>query len=138
MTMAWDPKLISQRDQVEKALAGRCNSCGQSRQLPPIQLHSAVEIALEAFGIEMDELVGRGHDPIATAARALVVWGLRTLGGPHSYSPIGRALGRGHSTIINLHQKAIVLRERSKPFAAACDRMVARYFAEMEIHHGSN
>ncbi len=135
MTAAWDPQLRAQRDTAEIALATRCGTCGQRRKLPPMVFASAVDVVLQEFPVEREELFARHGEAIAVAARALLVWGLRTLGGPHGYKAIGRALGRDHAGIIHLHQKAIALRLRSPAFAAACERMAARYLAETETHH---
>ena len=137
MTAAWDPQLNRQAEATRTTTARpRCLSCGQACPVPSITLSGAVEIALGVFGIERDELLGYCPDPIATAARSLVVWALRTLGGPHSYGPIAAALERSRDEIVRLHTKAIALRLANATFAAACDRMAARHSAETEHSHG--
>jgi len=88
----------------------------------------AIAIAAELFGMSRNDILcHRRHAPLVRA-RAFVVWSLRSLGKPVSYPQIGRMLGgRDHSTIINLHEKAIYLRLKDAEFARFCFCLTDRF-----------
>ena len=94
----------------------------------PVRQHSLriIAYALAEYRIEWMDLVSGRREARFIKARALVVWALRTLGEPMSYPELARLLGRScHSTAVNLHQRAIVLRLFEPKFARAC-RQIAR------------
>ncbi|MDE2595978.1 MAG: hypothetical protein KGL44_03775 [Sphingomonadales bacterium] len=102
-----------------------CPCC--HRPLPRSQEVDGIAFGVAARHFDVTEagLRGPGRTERITRARALVVWALRSLGNQLSYPAIGRLLGeRHHSTIINLHQKAISLRLRDPVFAAQCREVV--------------
>ncbi|MBD3772097.1 MAG: hypothetical protein IE921_00775 [Rhodobacteraceae bacterium] len=87
-----------------------------------------VQLAAGEFELDAKDLVSAHRSEPLVRARAFVAWALRSLGVPASYNSIGAILGnRNHATVINLHEKALVYRERDKDFRAACDRIEARF-----------
>lgn len=106
-----------------------CPACGRPSQLRRDVMPIALEVAERAFGASEAGVTGVSQMRRATAARSLLVWALHSLGTGQSYSQIGRLLGgRHHSTIINLHQKAINLRLRDPAFAQACKDIADGYY----------
>ncbi len=90
-----------------------------------------VSIAQAEFGVLRSDILSRRRRDDYVEARAFVAWALRSLGRPMSYPAIGRELaGRDHTTIINLHRKAIALRLTRPAFKGACDRLAFRFNAE--------
>ena len=88
-----------------------------------------IRVAAALYGIDESELLSRRRNPRFEEARALVVWCLWTIPTePLSYVRIGRHMdGRDHSTVTNLHDKAIALRLCNGFFADCCTAM-RRYF----------
>lgn len=62
-------------------------------------LHDDVAEAAEECEVTVDELRGAGRAKRLSMARLYVYWRLRNKG--HSYSVIGRAMHRDHSTIMH-------------------------------------
>lgn len=84
----------------------------------------AIAAAEAVYGVTPPELRGVGRQQHTVKGRALVAWALRSLGETVSYPVIGRMLGgRDHTTIMNLHRKAIALRLIDQEFALACRAM---------------
>ena len=105
-------------------------------QLAPIDTDVALAIAQAEFGVSRDELVSHRRCDTLVRARAFAVWVLRSLGVPMSYPRIGRAIGgRDHTTIINLHLKAVTLRLTDPAFRGACQRIEERFSAMGEACH---
>ena len=98
----------------------------------------AIDKACSVYGITLAALTGPSKVRQFTAARALVVWALRSIGDRLSYQDIGTLLGGRHqSSVVNLHQKAISMRLRDHTFAAACDEIAAK-LQDKEQAHGVN
>lgn len=128
MTAAWDARLRD--DAAMQAAADRLPA--EMAPLPPAR---AILFAGLWFDRTRTEIIGKDDLPDLIAARALVVWLLRSVGPPASYPEIGRALGgRHHTTIIHLHQRAIALRLRDRLFGDACRAVIARI--RKGHHHG--
>lgn len=116
-----------------------CPTCGRPSQLSRSVLPIALEVAERAFGVSEAAVTGVSQMRRATDARSLVVWALHSIGTGLSYSAIGRVLGgRHHSTIINLHQKAISLRLRDPAFAAACKDIADGFYLWEGGEHAGN
>lgn len=88
-----------------------------------------IRVAAALYSIEENELLSRRRNPSFEEARALVVWCLWTIPAePMSYKQIGRHMDeRDHTTITNLHVKAIALRLCDGFFAQCCKAM-RQYF----------
>lgn len=106
----------------------------QPRVLSPF---TAIRLAAALYSVEENELVSHRRAERLVDARALVTWMLRTIPStPMSYPKIGRALGgRDHTTIIELHRRAIRLRLADETFSRCCDALL-HYFKQMEKAHG--
>ncbi len=98
----------------------------------------AIDVACATYGVTRDALMGHSKTRRISNARALVVWALRSLGDQISYDSIGMVLaGRHHSSMVNLHQKAIAMRLSDSTFAAACHAIAAQL--QKGVHdHGSH
>lgn len=105
-----------------------CGGCRAPLRQPCFPADVAFALVRAEFGIARDDLISAQRTDRLVTARAYFVWVLATLGKRRSYPGIGRLLGgRDHSTIINLHRKAIGLRLRNAAFAAACLRIGTRW-----------
>ncbi len=104
-----------------------CPCCARPMPLRGSVLDQAYEVAEAVFGTSRAAIMSSSRTARISDARALVVWAVRTIDGRLSYDAIGRIMGgRHHSSIINLHQKAISLRVRNVQFANACAEVAAR------------
>jgi|GEM_PF-1321822 len=73
------------------------------------------------FDVERIDIESRRRHDDLVRARAFMVWVFRSVGKPRSYPAIAEAIGeRNSSTIINLHEKAILLRMTDPLFRSAC------------------
>lgn len=101
----------------------------EARQPHWISPSMVIRIAAALYTIEENDLLSRRRNPRFEEARALVTWCLRAIPAtPMSYPRIGRAMDfRDHSSIMNLHRKAIGLRLDDVFFAQCCLAM-QRYF----------
>ena len=106
----------------------------QPRILSPL---TAIRLAAALCSVEENGILSHRRAERLVDARALVVWMLRAIpSSPMSYPKIGRALGgRDHSTIIELHRRAIRLRLADETFSRCCDALLT-YFKQMEKAHG--
>jgi chromosomal replication initiator protein len=103
---------------------------------PHLPASLVLAVTAARFGVPSSELISHRHLHRLAPARAFAVWMLRALGTPASYPEIGKALGgRDHSSIINLHRKAIRLRLEDRAFAEACDHLSIRFNELREISH---
>jgi chromosomal replication initiation ATPase DnaA len=93
-----------------------------------------IALAAEALGVEPEAVLARDRHQPLVRTRALVVWLLRAVPSrPMAYQRIGDVLGGlDHSTVINLHCKAIELRLRDREFRAACRSILVRFFLTEE------
>jgi len=107
-----------------------------TRRLP---LSRIVSWAAQCYGLAPIELVSARRSVRVVDARALAVWGMRTLCDRPSYPRIGRVLGgRHHTTIMNLHERAIHLRLCDPFFAQACRDMTAEFEWKGSKRHVGN
>jgi Bacterial dnaA protein helix-turn-helix len=105
-----------------------CGACATPLRQAVFPADIAFALVRAEFGIARDDLVSAQRTDRLVTARAYFVWVLATLGRRRSYPQIGALLGgRNHSTIINLHRKAIGLRLNNAAFAAACLRIGTRW-----------
>lgn len=108
-----------------------CPCCRQPRPTSRL-LETAIDVALERYDVSLRDLRGPFRSQHLVTARALIVWALRCLGRGQTYASIGRILGfRDHSTIINLHHKAVALRQSSPAFENACIAIAIRLRGEI-------
>ena len=116
----------------------RCQVCSEPAHLDGIGTDLAKQVAIREFGVTWADLVSRRRADDLVRGRAFVTWALRALGEPMSYPVIGMALGgRDHTTVINLHQKAIWLRLVDPAFADACNRLAGRFYHMRRCRHGN-
>lgn len=116
-----------------------CGACLNPLRPQPFPVDLAYMLVRQEFGISRDDLVSKRRYDQLVRARAFFVWLLRTLGQQYSYPQIGAMLGgRDHSTIINLHRKAIVLRLQVPAFNAACRRIGLRWKAQGALPDASS
>lgn len=105
-----------------------CGACRYPLREPEFPADIAFALTRAEFAIARDDLTSLRRNDRLVTARAYFVWVLASLGRRRSYSAIGRLLGgRHHTTIMNLHRKAIVLRLRNPAFNAACLRIGTRW-----------
>lgn len=110
-----------------------CDTCGEEPHLIGPSPEVIMAAACRAFDVGQMALTSHHRNAALIEARAFVVWCLRSLGRPMSYPKIGAVLGgRDHTTIMNLHTKAILLRMQDADFAAACRGIAERFYAMRE------
>ena len=115
----------------------RCPVCDRPPHLIGIDHEVMLGIAARQFGLTVAELTSHRRWIPLLRARSFYVWAMRTLGVPRSYPKIGRDLGGfDWSSMINLHQKAILLRLTDEQFAGACARLAERFYTAREHTHG--
>jgi|GEM_PF-2997554 len=118
---------------IEQRSGAWCQTCGKAAHLAPIAPDIVLALTARRFGITLDSLLSHRRAEQLVVARAFAVWALRSLGQATSYPAIGRALGgRDHTTIINLHQKAIWLRLSDTTFRRHSEELAARFYALRE------
>lgn len=132
MTLAWTPEL--------RAAARRVSDPELLASRPAVNPRSAVYWAMEEWQLCLFEVISNRREQKFITARAFVVWSMRTLGRtdgePHSYPAIAKVLGKGcHSSVVQLHMRAIRLRLSDPFFLAACDRMTTRFLEITEPKH---
>ena len=135
MTLAWTPEL--------RAAARRVSDPEVLASRPAVQPESAVYWAMQEWQLDLFDVISARKGRRMLVARAFVVWCMRTLGRidgePHSYPAIAKVLGKGcHSSVVQLHMRAIRLRLTDPFFLAACDRMTARFLELTEPKHASH
>lgn len=111
--------LVTERDRQSPPpfMQGASSRHGPER----VRRQQIVEWVADAWGVTVIDLISHRRPPHLVDARALAVWAMRALCDRPSYPSIGKSLGgRDHSTIINLHERAIYLRLKSAKFAGAC------------------
>lgn len=114
-----------------------CPVCGRTVHLIGVDPSIAIGIAARIFGVPGEEIIAHRRQAELVRARSFVVWALRTLGVPLSYPKIGKLLdGRDSSSIIHLHEKAILLRLRDPQFAQACADLTERFYKAREHLNG--
>lgn len=101
----------------------------QPRLISPL---TAIRIAAALYSVEENDLLSHRRWERFVDARALVVWTLRVIPSePMSYPKIGRVLGgRDHTTIIDLHRRAIRLRLADETFDRCCDAILMYFKKE--------
>lgn len=109
-----------------------CPACGQTRP-GNLLVETVLRHVARNFGATLADLRGQRRSGALIAARALATWGMRNLGRGMTYNAIGRVLSRDHSSVINLHYRAVALRLSDPGFEAAC-RELARDL-QPEKHH---
>lgn len=135
MTLAWTPEL--------REAARRIADPVDLASRPSIKPESAVYWAMQEFELDLFDVLSNRRETKFIKARAFVTWSLRTLGRtdgePYSYPAIAKVLGKScHSSVVQLHMRAIRLRLTDPFFLAACDRMTARFLELTEPNHGSH
>lgn len=115
-----------------------CKVCGRPPHLigphPTVMLY----ITAKTFDMSLAELTSHARWMRLVRARCFYVWAMRSLGAPRSYPKIGRDLGGFHHTsIMNLHLKAIRLRLEDEHFAALCDAQEQKFYQAREHTHGN-
>jgi hypothetical protein len=124
---------------VQRQQPKRCLACGAEPHLPSMAVHRAIWIATMEFGVTRNDILSARRAERLVVARAFVAWACRTLGRPVSYPQLGRRMGRDHSSMINLHMKAVWLRLHDADFRQACDRLAYRFYSmEGNRHEGSD
>ncbi len=93
----------------------------------------AMRFVLTECDITLNELLGHRKQRHLVEARALFVWLVRHFRPSTSYEAIGCWIDRHHSSVMNLHRHAVMLRLTNADFEAVCDRFVAQYRATMEV-----
>lgn len=132
MTLAWTPEL--------REAARRIADPAVLAERPSIKPESAVYWAMQEFELDLFDVLSNRRETKFIKARAFVTWSLRTLGRtdgePYSYPAIAKVLGKScHSSVVQLHMRAIRLRLTDPFFLAACDRMTARFLELTEPKH---
>lgn len=95
------------------------------------------QFVISKTGVSADDLCGSCRKAELVEARALFVWIVRHSRPRVSYPVIGRWLGgRDHSTIINLHMKAIRLRLDDADFELMCEDWLAHERHIGEVPYG--
>lgn len=123
MTAAWAPDL--RQDALVSAAVFALR--------PAIPVEIVLTTIQREFDVTPAELLSPSKLPAFVRARAFAVWALRTCGPMRSYPEIARILSakpevpRNHSSIIHLHQQALLLRLRDAHFLAACQRLARRH-----------
>ena len=107
-------------------------------RLPPSLRDAALIYAAHQLDVTHEELLsGEKHNHLVHA-RALFVWAVKSHRPNLSYALIGRWLGdRHHSTIMNLHKKAIALRLSDADFNLLCERFALVWKDLTEASHDS-
>ena len=97
---------------------------------PPVR--SIARISAELSSITVDELLCRRKPAHYVRARALAVWGIKTLRPEMSYPQIAAQINRhDHTTIIHQYRTALKLRETDANFLNLCHDLLAQVSAEL-------
>lgn len=119
------------------AAAMRCPVCDRPPHLIGIHRDVMLGIAARQYGLTVAEMKARRRWIGLIEPRSFYVWAMRSLGVPRSYGKIGDDLGGfHHASMINLHQKAILLRLTDPDFRNACARLAERFYTSREHTHG--
>lgn len=78
-------------------------------------IDDAIAAGAEAFGLTMDDLLGRAQPQRIVRSRHAVVWCAREVL-KESFPRIGKALKRDHTTVMSSYRRAQALIERDKTF----------------------
>lgn len=136
MTVAWNPGLRSCGDAQIASDMALLQLNRQALRAVKVDSVKVLLFALAEFGISPNDFFSSRRADELVKARALFVWALRTIGRPASYPELAGLLEkRDHSTAINLHQKAILLRLADPTFAAACRRLLTAFATNPEATH---
>lgn len=115
-----------------------CRCCGRDPHMRGIDPDLAIAAAAGLFGVGKNAILSPSRADQLVTARAFATWVLRSLGAPMHYAKIGRIMGgRDHTTIINLHVKAILLRAQDEAFGAACARIEERFYILRGVNNAS-
>lgn len=99
--------------------------------LPPVRravsIVTVMHRAASIYEVSRAGLIGKRKFAELVRCRALITWALRSLRPDLSYTQIGQRLGRDHTTIINLHRKAVSLRVCDAEFDSECAELMG-YF----------
>lgn len=100
------------------------------RFAPPVR--NIARISAELCFITLDELLSRRKPANYVRARALAVWGIKTLRPELSYPQIGHHMNRNeHTTLIHQYRTALKLRETDLDFLNLCHDLLAQVSAEL-------
>lgn len=94
-----------------------------------------IGLTCRLFHCNRQALLSTRHNPMLVEARAFATWILRSVGPRRSYVAIGSILHRHHTTVIDLHRKAICLRLTKIDFLAACNHVQAAFATLREEAH---
>lgn len=97
----------------------------------------AIDHVVKATGLARHELESRRRTTDVVDARAMFVWLVKHYRPGFSYRAIGRWLGnRDHKGLINLHARAIRLRQDDPRFLEACEAFAMAYRRSGEVPYG--
>lgn len=97
---------------------------------PPVR--TIARISAELCFVTLDELLSRRKPANYVRARALAVWGIKTLRPELSYPQIGAQINRPeHTTLIHQYRLALKLREADPDFLNLCHDLLAQVSFEL-------
>ena len=95
--------------------------------IPPLR-KMALSFTLAQRGVTEEELFSHRRGDNLVEARALFVRSIKTFRKLTAYQKIGDWLGgRDHTTIMNLHQKAVLLRLSDPAFSQQCHEFAVQF-----------